>query len=68
MNKVGKAALVVGQGLLTFLKIGATQTAIYSMNESNRQDMKSITGQIERGVRYNVSPKLSKFKVVKGGK
>lgn len=68
MNKLLTAAQVVGKGLLTFTKIGATQTAIYSLSERNKNDIRSISGQMERGYKYNVSPKLQKIKVLKGGK
>lgn len=68
MSKALEAAKVITLGALRFMKIGATQTAIYNLNESNREDIKGISGQIQRGYKYNVSPQLQKIKVIRGGK
>jgi hypothetical protein len=68
MNKGLEVLKVIGLGAVKFMKIGATQTAIYNLNESNREDIKGISGQIERGYKYTVSPQLQKIKVIKGGR
>lgn len=55
----------IGLGATKILKVGAQTQAIYSLNETNRDQMKELDGQMRRGYKYNVSPKLQSIKKIK---
>lgn len=58
----------VGKGSVKVMKIGAQTQAMYSLNEMNRDEMKNLDGQMKRGYKYNVSPKLKNIKMIKVGR
>lgn len=63
--EVKEAAKEIGYGAGKIMKIGAQTQAIYSLNEMNRDEMKGIDGDIKRGIKYNVSPKLKNMATIK---
>lgn len=58
----------IGLGAVKIMKIGTKTQALYSLNEMNRDEMKNLDGQMKRGYKYNVSPKLQNIKKIKVGK
>lgn len=60
-----EGAKKAGSGALKIMKVGAQSQVLYSLNEMNRDEMKSIDGQVKRGYKYNVAPKLQSIKKIK---
>lgn len=62
---VKDGAKKLGFGALRIMKVGTQTQAIYSLNETNRNQMKELDGQMRRGVKYNVTPKIKNIGKIK---
>lgn len=69
---MGNIALAGGKLAVHIFRIGLTRVAIQNLQEHERDSIRGVSSELQRGYTERVSPELQKqlgkFNIIKGGK